>query len=399
MKLKFKKIIEFGTDGIPLSEQRIVRLINTICLITCSVTVVTTFLMQLIGGFNWIMLLNGVYSAVCFFLPIYLNYRGKTVWAKWGLILIFNQIILTIFNSIPYEVSSWIVFIAFFPLYVALFSKMKTVIFISLLTVLFICTYIYLQSLPSHKAITSYSADQILFKQLIFFLTATFGVLFLSIFIRHNLIEHKNRLEESLSEKEILIKEVHHRVKNNLQIISSLLNIQSRLIEKNLVSAQDVVSATQSRIQSMALVHEQLYNSVNLKTVSFYSYLTTLCNHLKNIYYPASKNINVKIVGDDTFLDLDKVIALGLIVNEIITNSYKYGFVDIKSPEIQILFSENKDLFTLEIKDNGIGYVPELPAEKKGIGLQLIADLTGQLKGSHVVKTVGGVQHKISFNI
>ncbi len=397
MKNIIHKIFENGTTDLSYSEQRVVRLINTICLITFTVTVLATIATLVFAEFKLKILLNGIYSSVCFFIPLYLNYKKKHIWSKWMLVFIFNQVIFTIFNTTPYSLGSWIVFVCLFPLYSALFSNIKTLIGVSLISILLVSGYIYLQHSPSHQPTVTYTDAQILTKQIVFFITTSLGVLFLSSFIKMNLIDHKARLEEALNEKEVLLKEVNHRVKNNLQVISSLFNFQERKLEKKQISAKEIINAAQGRIQSIASVHEFLYRNSNLNSIVLEDYFKNLVNHISSIYYPLSEKVIIHIEGDKSSLELDKIFPIGLIVNEAITNSFKYAFIDTSAPEIHIKFKLENNQFKLEILDNGVG-LSKNETQSKGIGLQLIEDMVSQLGGKHSTINTVGFGHKISFD-
>ena len=186
-------------------------------------------------------------------------------------------------------------------------------------------------------------------------------------------------LKASLEEKELLLKEVHHRVKNNLQVISSILSLQSQYIQEPriLLTLED----TQTRIASMALIHEKLYESKNLKQINFADYIKNLIQNLFSAYNINPHLIKLKLEIDDIFLDIDTAIPCGLLINELISNSLKHAFPKQQGGEISITFSEmaEKEL-CIEVRDNGIG-LPQDLEEINYLGLRLIRALTRQIRG------------------
>ena len=214
-------------------------------------------------------------------------------------------------------------------------------------------------------------------------------------------IDERKRVEErikaSLREKEILLKEIHHRVKNNLQIISSLLNLQSEYIKDK--QALVVFKESQNRVRSMALIHERLYQSEDLSRIEFGEYLRNLANHLFRSYGVNSNTIELKIRVDDASLGIDAAIPCGLIMNELISNSLKYAFSERKEGEICIDFgSDNDGTFILTVSDNGVGFPEDLDFRSTGsLGLQLVRMLTEQFNGTIELDRSSGTKFKIKF--
>tara|TARA_R110001592_G_scaffold99005_5_gene282228 strand:+ start:1270 stop:3096 length:1827 start_codon:yes stop_codon:yes gene_type:complete len=202
----------------------------------------------------------------------------------------------------------------------------------------------------------------------------------------------------TLKEKELLLKEIHHRVKNNLQIISSLLNLQHNAVDNELT--RYVIDETQNRINAIALVHQKLYQSQNIGQIDFDSYLTELVEQQRIIYQ--SKEIAVDCIVEaptNTKLHLDSAVSLGLIVSELITNSFKYAFNDRKNNILTVQLSILEDkLYQLVIRDNGIGLPPEF--EKGGtesLGMDLVKILTEQIDGELTIKNDNGAYFSITF--
>ena len=196
------------------------------------------------------------------------------------------------------------------------------------------------------------------------------------------LSQANDKLQTSLQEKVVLLKEIHHRVKNNLQVISSLLSLQSRDIadERDL----DLFINSQNRVKTMALIHERLYQSDDLAKVDFADYIPALADNLFNTYKTSAQEIDLKVHVGDLMLDLDQAIPCGLMLNELISNSLKYAFPDERSGEIRVQLGPTQDGHVeLVVGDNGIGLPPDLDFRTtKSLGLQLINILARQLRGS-----------------
>lgn len=207
----------------------------------------------------------------------------------------------------------------------------------------------------------------------------------------------EHQIKVSLQEKEVLLKEIHHRVKNNLQIISSLLNIQSEYIQEKEVL--EMFKVSQNRIASMALIHEKLYQSKDLARIEFGEYIRDLVANLFVSYETKSYTVAIKINIDDIFLSIDAAIPCGLIINELVLNSLKHAFPVGSSGDILINFySENEKFFTLIVSDNGIGLPQNFDFKNTGsLGLQLVDDLINQLSGTIEINRSSGVEFKIKF--
>ncbi len=196
------------------------------------------------------------------------------------------------------------------------------------------------------------------------------------------------RLRQSLREKEILLKEVHHRVKNNMQVISSLLNLQASTSNSRTVAA--VFRENQNRVKSMALVHEILYQSHDLASVNFSRYVRQLIESLKKSAGVHSGSITIAINVPSVMLDIDTVIPCGLIINELVSNSMKHAFPKKKKGTITVAMRKRASAFQLSVSDNGIG-LPASAVKRPSLGLKLVQALTEQLKGTMKIQDGGGM--------
>lgn len=213
-------------------------------------------------------------------------------------------------------------------------------------------------------------------------------------------IERRQHVEEqlkaSLEEKEILLSEVHHRVKNNLQIVSSLLGLQRTIIrDERIVSA---LVDSQNRIRSMALIHEQLYRSQNLGAIKISDYVRGLVAELLRANSTIAPSVSTKIHVDDVMLPVGMALSCGLILNELVTNCLKHAFVRGQPGEIRIDFQKESDkVFVIVVSDNGIGLPPGFNYRNSGsLGLQLVLNLAEvQLRGSAEVRSGPGTTFEI----
>jgi two-component sensor histidine kinase len=199
----------------------------------------------------------------------------------------------------------------------------------------------------------------------------------------------------SLKEKEQMLKEIHHRVKNNLQIVSSLLNLQSENIYDS--SYQNLIEASRNRISSMALVHEMLYSSADLKKIEIGDYIQRLA---QNVYHSLSKpGAQIRFiftVKDSYTFGIDQMIPMGLILNEIITNSIKYAFPTNKGI-INVGIEKKDSKYFLTASDDGVGLKPAAREQKNSLGLQLIEMLSAQLEAQLILNTDRGTSYCIIF--
>jgi len=207
--------------------------------------------------------------------------------------------------------------------------------------------------------------------------------------------KNKNRLESSLKEKEVLLREIHHRVKNNLQIISSLLNLQSSFVQDE--TALKMFQESNLRVRSMAIVHEKLYRSEDMSRVNFNEYITSLTGYMYQTFGIDPSRIKIRVSVKDIFLDINSAIPCGLIVSELISNALKHAFPDGRKGEIHIVFDRLKPgKYRLVIEDNGIGLDTSIDIHNtESFGLQLVNMLTEQLQG----KFTSDTSEKTSFQV
>lgn len=221
-----------------------------------------------------------------------------------------------------------------------------------------------------------------------------------SVHVARNITQRKiieEQLQQALDDKDMLMKEIHHRVKNNLMIMSSILNLQSRYIEDEV--AKDIFRDSQSRAKTMALIHEKLYQSGQLKRIDIKDYVNSLANYIYRVYVTEPHRIMLEVDLDDFMLDINTAISLGLILNELLTNSFKYAFPGDKKGKVTVKLHQidNKNLL-LEVKDNGAGLPADFdPHHTNSLGMQLIYNLTEQIKGELKLYGDQGTKVQITF--
>ena len=227
-----------------------------------------------------------------------------------------------------------------------------------------------------------------------------FASLLVSNRIRANkVLNRKNQvIAEALDEKETLLREIHHRVKNNLQIISSLLSLQSHQIKDK--SALAAISEGRNRVKSMALIHQNLYQDSNLVGVNVKDYVEKLTDNLISSYQFTSSVIDVQKEIDDLELDVDTIIPLGLVLNELISNALKYAFEGEKKGQLQISLRESQRVLSLQVKDNGKGMPPDFQIEQaSSMGYRIIRSFSKKLKAQLMIQNDNGAHVTLSIPI
>ena len=206
----------------------------------------------------------------------------------------------------------------------------------------------------------------------------------------------ETQLKSSLEEKEVLLREIHHRVKNNMQIISSLLNLQSRYLNDE--KTVNILNESRNRVRSMAMVHEELYRSRDLSKIDFADYIQRLLSGLFSSYGVDENFIKPEINVENIFLNIDIAVPCGLIINELVSNSLKHAFVQGQKGKISIKFHHQDEKYVLTVADNGTGFPEGIDFKNtKTLGLQLVNTLVKQLSGSIDIYRSSGTSFKIVF--
>lgn len=217
----------------------------------------------------------------------------------------------------------------------------------------------------------------------------------------NTLLEHKVQyrtqlLEEKNREKEILLKEIHHRVKNNLQIIMSMLNLQARHVQDP--NALEVMQSVRGRVRSMAILHERLYQHEDLASIDLNAYIEDICEGLSATYGTKERHIKIKLDIPTIMVEADTALSLGLIVNELVSNSIKYAFPNRYGQVAIYLRPEHENAYTLTVHDDGVGLPSDFQERrKKSFGLQLVSSLARKLGGNIEFQNNNGTKSILYF--
>ena len=206
----------------------------------------------------------------------------------------------------------------------------------------------------------------------------------------------KKKLATSLAEKEVLLREIHHRVKNNLQVVSNMLDLGTFTETDPKLLA--VLTEAKDRIKTMALIHTNLYQHDDLSAIKFKGYLNDLLRGLADTYFDRTKCVHWELSAGEELLDIDTAVPVGLIVNELVSNSYKYAFADKEEGKIEVRFGKENDTFHLHVQDNGPGLPDDFDPEKsKSLGLRIVQILVRQLEGEIDIFRDNGTHFHIAF--
>ena len=206
----------------------------------------------------------------------------------------------------------------------------------------------------------------------------------------------QNKLDHELHEKILLVKEVHHRVKNNLTIISSLINLQSNKVKDKYHKA--LFEEHRSKIDSIAVIHELVYKSKSFSEINIRNYLTEIVNNLQQAYFSDREEVSVIMDLEEIIVELNIALPIGLIINEVITNAFKHAFKGRTSGKISIRLHKNENGVKLVIADNGVGM--ELSDKKDlSLGMDILSGLVDQIDGKHTFENDQGLVFTMEFNL
>ncbi|MDN3664309.1 histidine kinase dimerization/phosphoacceptor domain -containing protein [Algibacter miyuki] len=220
----------------------------------------------------------------------------------------------------------------------------------------------------------------------------------IALYKMYSKINHKNQIiTKALKDRELLLHETHHRVKNNLQLISSLLNLQSKYVVDEKV--YEVLQNGRNRVQSMAILHKNLYVGEELDMINIQNYFEGLVENILNSYNKSEEDMAFNIQAKDIVMDVESVIPIGLIVNELVTNALKHAFPlnKTKKPSINIIMLEHDNDHQLIVKDNGIGFDEKMKNKAESFGQRLISLFTNKLKATVVINSQNGTEVSIVF--
>ncbi|HUP12777.1 MAG TPA: sensor histidine kinase, partial [Niastella sp.] len=209
--------------------------------------------------------------------------------------------------------------------------------------------------------------------------------------------QQNNKIKKQEGHLNYLMKELHHRVKNNLQIVSSLLNLQSARIDDPL--AQKALMEGQHRIEAMSLIHQKLYQTKTTSRVNIQEFITELAENLMHAYGYKTHNFNLQLLVEVKELEADVAIPVGLILNEVVTNAFKYAFRNVKDPALYLNLKESEQKLQLTIADNGHELTEKAWKQSASFGRQLIQSLTLQLEGFVQINCDNGTVFTFTFPV
>jgi two-component sensor histidine kinase len=202
--------------------------------------------------------------------------------------------------------------------------------------------------------------------------------------------------KSSLQEKEILLAEIHHRVKNNMAVISGLIGLQSSYVQDE--KAKELFEESRNRIHSMALIHDKLYQHETFAKIEFCAYINDLVDYIKSSYNSTETDVVFNVTCNDIFLNIQQAVPCGLILNELISNAFKHAFKDRREGEVKIVCTKMGGKFTMMVSDDGCGYDVEAKLRASStLGLTLINALVDQLSGTVKTTNHKGTAYYISF--
>ena len=281
-----------------------------------------------------------------------------------------------------------VMFILLLPLTTLIFLTLKESLLLTLLYFILIASLLYFEHLnnPANPLAHNFQA--------LFNLAYTAIIIYIFGLLYHfTILRTFQELDASNQQKALLLREVHHRVKNNLNMISAIIGLHSNTLEGK---EQEEMIKTQNRISSIAIVHEMLYKHDNFAQINFERYMKQLSTLILSTY-ASNKEININIESNTEYMPLEIMVQLGIMVNEFITNSIKYAFPD-NSGQIDIFLTQTEGNYLFIYKDNGIGHeTPESLLEHKSLGIKLINLTAKQLKGNVVTSSPNGLKFEVRF--
>lgn len=216
--------------------------------------------------------------------------------------------------------------------------------------------------------------------------------------LNNQLIDKNSIIKSALKDREILIKEVHHRVKNNLQIVSSMLNIQANSIPDGKV--KEAILESRKRVQSMSIVHQKLYKSDKIGSINIKEYIQYILDEVENFYeFDSEAEINIKTEIEESELSIDTTIPLGLIITELVSNAYKHAFKNKKEGEISVSLKSEKGKYDLVVSDNGAGLGTNSFDKSESFGIKLIKALSKGLSAEPIWKNKNGTKVNLTFSV
>lgn len=394
IKSFFNKIVNIGVKpGLETWEIYLMRKLNTITIIALLNNVIGVVFFTLIGmpQFYLECLIVLAIGPLVFVLNKYKN----VIWAVYWFYIL-GYIYLTAFNLHMGKDSFILLF--FFPVIISMVQLLgrkellkhlvvlSGLVVVAAIIIVFSYRNHWVESPLSPEAISDLSTFNIILS----FITA---IAFIIVVVTESMSQER-LIKKMLNEKEVLLAEVYHRVKNNMNIVTSLLSLK-----KDMSSSSEVKEALddcRNRVYSMALVHQKMYKSKSLESLNFKDYINDLVKDIKHSL-GGTKELNVSVDAEDINLELSNAIPCGLILNELITNTYKHAGEHQKCIEVVIVLKRNGNLIELMVKDNGPGISDQTLNKPNTLGVELIKSLTEQIDGKYEFVNQDGLVFNLSF--
>lgn len=325
--------------------------------------------------------------SILFLNLLYIRKKSKLQQAAYVFIFTISSMLFTLIYINQFASMS-VVFILLLPLSSLLFLELKQSLFITILMFGFMALLLYMEFLNNPDNVLAQNSTAMFNLAYTAVIIYVFGLLY-----HFSILKTFNELDASNHQKALLLKEVHHRVKNNLNVIASIIGLQESTLKGK---EKEELLKSKSRIESIALVHEMLYRDEDFENIDFTHYMHRLSDLLLSMYAD-EHNIKVHIKSDIKNMSLNVMVQLGIMINELFTNSVKYAFLDNKG-DIYIELQHDTDNYILTYSDNGIGHrSPEELLRSSSLGIKLIHLTAKQLKGNVHISSQEGLKYEIRF--
>lgn len=392
-----RKIIDLGTDYPALQpyQKYSLRIVNGICFFTIVTKVIGDSLTM--NVLKAPLILHNLMAGLAFALILYLNYKHKIQLAKW----LFTISLLISLAFIPFLVQHSLnadgIFLVIIVLFAAIFDDTKTILALSFIIFLMLVGWHTAEHFKLLTPIAVVGEKDSLYVEINYtFMMVTLLLVMLFSF-KKNVQNYQKELTQNLHEKDILIKEVHHRVKNNLQIIASMISLQ--LDNARSEETKSVITDIKARVISMSIIHNKLYEATGFHMVELKDYIEVLSDLLAEMYSNKEIEIEKKITIEPMVVGLEHSIPLGLMVTELVANSMKHGFIPGKKALLEITGERLEDhLFSLKIKDNGNG-IRNHETLQGNMGFMLLSILARQIQGKVERYNEQGLVTNITFKL
>lgn len=392
----FNKFINIGVKPMYQPwEIYLTRKLNLItCITICNMIIALVFFQ--ISGYTDI-LIDCLLSLIVLPFLLLLNRYKNYIWTAYGYYIIGFSLLASM--CLKMGIDSYII-LFYFPMMISmiqLLGRRETMMHLVIVSVFCLCTIVVIvigYTGHFYNFETGYGAfkNAKLFNIILAFASA----LAFNISIVSESIGQENLIKKMLKEKEILLAEVFHRVKNNMNIVTSLLNLKKEISDSREV--KDALEDCRNRVFSMALVHQTIFNNNSIVELNFKAYIESLTNEIKNSL-GSNRSVDIHLDADVVMLDLSTAIPCGLILNELITNSFKYAIDGDKMLKINIKMRFQNNLVELEVKDNGKGLPENWKQNIHSLGMELINSLCEQIDGTYQFKNDNGLVFNLSFKL